>query len=228
MKSKNLQTSASLSILLLDDDTAFARSIIDCFAKFKERSCTVKLKKSVESALSAIRNQEPFDIIIMDYIFQTSNTHGLDFCLALNQMEKQIPIVFVSSVSDIQLAVEVMKLGVEEFILKKDIVFSDFPKNLIRILERALLRRQKYAIEKRIGMAENRTQAVRELVVTICHEFNNPLAAVKISFDLLRRLLPSENDRQLLQKFEQNYLQIETEIRRLRDLNFERIDSTYS
>jgi nitrogen-specific signal transduction histidine kinase len=77
-------------------------------------------------------------------------------------------------------------------------------------------------------MAENRTQAVRELVVTICHEFNNPLAAVKISYDLLKRLLSSENDRRLLQTFEQNYLQIEKEIRRLRDLNFERIDFPHS
>jgi FixJ family two-component response regulator len=224
MKSKNLQTSPSLSLLLLDDDPAFARSIIDCFAEFKERSSAVKWEKSVESALSAIRNQEPLDIIIMDYIFQSSNTNGLDFCLALNQMEKQIPIVFVSSVSDIQLAVEVMKLGVEEFILKKEVVFSDFPKKILTILERTQLRRQRYAVEKRIALAENKTQAVRELVVTICHEFNNPLAAVKISYDLLRRLLSSEKDRLLLQKFEQHYLQIETEIRRLRDLNFERID----
>jgi nitrogen-specific signal transduction histidine kinase len=77
-------------------------------------------------------------------------------------------------------------------------------------------------------MAENRTQAVRELVVTICHEFNNPLAAVKISYDLLKRLLSSENDRRLLQTFERNYLQIEKEIRRLRDLNFERIDFPHS
>jgi len=228
MKSKNSQTSTFLSILLLDDDPAFAHSIIQCFAEFKERPSAVKWKKSVESALLAIRNQEPFDIIIMDYFSQTSNTNGLDFCLALNQMEKQIPIVFVSSVSDIQLAVEVIKLGVEEFLLKEEIVFSDFPKNLTNILERAQLRRHRYAVEKRIGMAENRTQAVRELVVTICHEFNNPLAAVKISYDLLKRLLSSENDRRLLQTFEQNYLQIEKEIRRLRDLNFERIDFPHS
>jgi CheY-like chemotaxis protein len=224
MKAQNLQTPAPLAILLVDDDTTFALSMVDCFTSFQGRSFTVKWKKNVESALAAIRHQEEFDLILMDYYFPASNTNGLDFCLALNQMEKHIPIVFISSVADIQLAVEAMKLGVEEFVLKKDIVFSDFPKNLVGTIERAQLRSQKYAVEKRIALAESRTQAVRELVVTLCHEFNNPLAAVKISYDLLQRLLSSEKDQKLLRRFEQNYLKIEGEIRNLRDLNFERIE----
>jgi len=62
------------------------------------------------------------------------------------------------------------------------------------------------------------------LVVTVCHEFNNPLAAIKISADLIRRQALNDEERNLLKTFEQNFQKIETEVKRLRDFSFERID----
>ena len=73
-------------------------------------------------------------------------------------------------------------------------------------------------------IAEKRADAIRELVVTVCHEFNNPLAAIKISADLIRRQTPSEDDKSLLKGFEENFQKIESEVKRLRDISFERID----
>jgi len=73
-------------------------------------------------------------------------------------------------------------------------------------------------------IAEKRAEAIRELVVTVCHEFNNPLAAIKISADLIRRHDLSEEDRKLLKEFEDSFQRIETEVKRLRDISFDRID----
>jgi signal transduction histidine kinase len=86
------------------------------------------------------------------------------------------------------------------------------------------LRKNKQAVEKRLAMAENRAQAIRELVVTVCHEFNNPLAAVKISYDLLRRQLQGKAEPKEIKEFEERFESIDSEIRKLRDLNFERIE----
>ena len=80
------------------------------------------------------------------------------------------------------------------------------------------------AVEKRMLIAEKRAEAIRELVVTVCHEFNNPLAAIKISADLIRRQAPTEEDKNILKGFEENFQKIESEVKRLRDISFERID----
>jgi signal transduction histidine kinase len=73
-------------------------------------------------------------------------------------------------------------------------------------------------------MAENRAQVIRELVVTVCHEFNNPLAAIKISFDLFQRQTADIVLPELLKSFENRFNAIDSEIKQLRDLNFEKID----
>jgi signal transduction histidine kinase len=57
------------------------------------------------------------------------------------------------------------------------------------------------------------------LVVTMCHEFNNPLAAIKISADILiRQDLPDE-EKKLLTELNRNIALLENQIVKLRDLN---------
>jgi signal transduction histidine kinase len=60
--------------------------------------------------------------------------------------------------------------------------------------------------------------------VTVCHEFNNPLAAIKISTDIIaRQELPPES-RGLVEELDKNIGLVESEISRLRDINFEKIE----
>jgi signal transduction histidine kinase len=91
-------------------------------------------------------------------------------------------------------------------------------------LDRVRIHTQIKAVEKRMLIAEKRAEAIRELVVTVCHEFNNPLAAIKISADLIRRQPLSDADNAVLKQFDENFYKIESEIKRLRDINFEKID----
>jgi len=69
-------------------------------------------------------------------------------------------------------------------------------------------------------MAESRAQAIRELVVTVCHEFN-PLAAVKIS-SISCNVKLWKSHSQSDESFENHFNTIDSEIKRLRDLNFEK------
>jgi CheY-like chemotaxis protein len=209
------------SVLLVDEDVAFAGIIQESLRAYSDVEYTVTWKTSIEDALSLVKSHPSFDLIITDYVFPTSN--GLEFCLQLNQLEHKIPIVMISSTKNIRLAVEVMKLGVEDFLVKEDLKDVHFPKTLTSILNRLKTRKHMEAIEKRMAIAENRSEAIRELVVTVCHEFNNPLAAIKISSDLLQRQALSEENRTALNEFDRSFQKIETEVRRLRDISFEKI-----
>jgi CheY-like chemotaxis protein len=214
--------SNSVRILMVDDDAAFARVVRAILQLYRQRTFIITWKDSVESALVEIEQNQEIDLILTDYYFPTSN--GLEFCLQLDQIGRSIPIIFLTGARDFKLAVEAMKLGVEDYLLKEDLDQAYLPRTILSILDRVHLRKHKLAIEKRLAMAESRAQAIRELVVTVCHEFNNPLAAVKISFDLLQRQNMEEVAPDMMKSFESRFNAIDSEIKRLRDLNFERID----
>jgi len=93
------------------------------------------------------------------------------------------------------------------------------PRTIMNVLERIHLKRQINDAEKEKLLSLKKTEAIQELVVTMCHEFNNPLAAIKISADILSRQKISENERELVQRLNLSISQLEKQIIRLRDLN---------
>lgn len=212
----------AISVLLVDDDISFARVFQDSLLKARGIDFRVTRKTNVDEALATIKANPLFDIIVTDFVLP--DLSGLEFCLRLSQMEQKIPVVMISSTKDIKLAVEVMKLGVEDFLVKDELHEAHVARTLVNILDRIRVKNQMRAVEKRMNIAENRAQAIRELVVTVCHEFNNPLAAIKISSDLLQRLPLPENQQTLITEFDLNFQKIESEVRRLRDITFEKID----
>ncbi|MGA3244535.1 MAG: response regulator [Bacteroidota bacterium] len=212
----------AITVLLADDDIGFAKVVQRQLQLFQNREFHLVWKESVEEALQEIQANHSIDLVLTDYVFPGSN--GLEFCLQLNQMNSETPIVFVTATRDFKLAIEAMKLGVEDFLIKEDLAESVLPRTILNVLDRVRMHKQIRAVEKRMLIAEKRAEAIRELVVTVCHEFNNPLAAIKISADLIRRQAPSEEDKNLLRGFEENFQKIESEVKRLRDISFERID----
>jgi DNA-binding NtrC family response regulator len=212
----------TITVLLADDDIGFAKIVQKQLQQFQNREFKLIWKESVEEALQEIQANDSIDLILTDYVFP--GTNGLEFCLQLNQMNSETPIVFVTATRDFKLAIEAMKLGVEDFLIKEDLAESVLPRTILNVLDRVRMHKQIKAVEKRMFIAEKRAEAIRELVVTVCHEFNNPLAAIKISADLIRRQTSSEEDKSLLKTFEDNFQKIESEVKRLRDISFERID----
>lgn len=211
-----------LTILMVDDDETFPRIVNHHLSAYQAREFRVEWRDSVSGALDELAKNGAYDLILTDYNFPTGN--GLDFCLQLNQQGSQIPIIFLTGVRDVKLAIDAMKLGVEDFIMKEDLKGAHLAKTIVNVVERVRTRRNLKAVEKRMAMAETRAQAIKDLVVTVCHEFNNPLAAIKISADLVERAMPDSPEKDLMKDFDANFRKIESEIIRLRDLNFEKID----
>lgn len=211
-----------ITVLLLDDDITFAKVVQHYLQKFQNREFKLIWKETVEAALQEVQQNPLLDLILTDYKLQDSN--GLEFCLQVSQVNADIPIIFITGTRDFKLAIDAMKLGVEDFLLKEDLTESLLPRTIINLLDRIRMRKQITEVEKRMLIAEKRAEAIRELVVTVCHEFNNPLAAIKISADLIKRQQLPEDDKNALKLFEENFLKIESEIKRLRDINFEKID----
>jgi response regulator of citrate/malate metabolism len=191
-------------------------------SKYQGAHFQITWKQEAASCLAYLSGSPEIDLIVVDYFLPDLN--GLQLTQKIRELRIDLPIIFLTSNRDFRLAIEVMKYGVEHYLIKDETVDSVLPRTILNILERISLKRRIAEERKSDLIARKRTDAIKELVVTVCHEFNNPLAAIKISTDILARQALSEDEARLVHDIDENITLVEKEISRLRDLNFDRPD----
>lgn len=211
-----------VTLLIIDDDPGYMAVAQSLLSKYQGRKFEVVWKKTGASAIEELEKNRSIDLVLIDYYLPEVN--GLEVTRTIREKNIAIPIIFLTSSRDFRLAIEAMKYGVEDYMVKDDAVDSVLPRTIVNILERVALKRKIEEQQKADLIARKRTEAIKELVVTVCHEFNNPLAAIKISTDILaRQNLPPE-ERSLVSELDRNIAVVEQEIARLRDINFEKVE----
>jgi CheY-like chemotaxis protein len=216
----HMETPAPVNLLFVDDDTSYMAVAQHLLSKYQEKKFSIIWRKDGISALEYLDTHPAVDMLLVDYYLPEQN--GLEFIKAIREKGIALPVIFLTSNRDFKLAIEAMKYGVEDYLVKDEAVDSVLPRTILNILERIHLKNRILEQKKADLIARKRTEALKELVVTVCHEFNNPLAAVKISTDiLLRHRLPAEEAEQV-REIDRNIALMEEEITRLRDINFEK------
>lgn len=218
-----MDTPATIRLLIVDDDPGYMAIVQHLLSRYQGKKFEVTWIKDGPSAIAELGRNPAIDLVMVDYYLPDMN--GLDVTKRIREVRADIPVMFVTSSRDFRLAIEAMKLGVEDYLVKDDAVDSVLPRTIVNIMERVALKRKIAEQQKADLIAKRRTEAVRELVVTVCHEFNNPLAAVKISTDILARQQLPDDEKDLVREMDRNIGLIEKEISRLRDINFERMEA---
>jgi DNA-binding NtrC family response regulator len=214
-----MDTNTPINLLFIDDDPSYMAVAQHLLSKYQGRKFNIQWKQDGPAALEYLHTRPTVDMLLIDYYLPEMN--GLDVTKAIRERGIEIPIIFLTSNRDFRLAIEVMKYGVEDYIVKDEAVDSVLPRTILNIIERVNLKR-KIAEQQRTDLIfQKKTDAIRELIVTVCHEFNNPLAAIKISTDIIRRQSEAGGDLQLLDNLDRNIGLVEKEINRLRDIGDE-------
>jgi DNA-binding NtrC family response regulator len=206
-----------IKILLIDDNEEYSAVARHYLRSFHNRVFELRWVSSQETALQELSKNGGFDLILMDYFLQ--GTTGLEITKKLHEENIDIPIILLTGNKDFRIAIEAMKYGIEEYLVKEEAVDTILPRTVVSVIERYQLKRKLQDAEKDTLMTQKKTEAIQELLVTMCHEFNNPLAAIKISTDILARKIGDEESRKLLGRLNQDILQLEKQIIRLRDSN---------
>lgn len=115
------------SVLLIEDDLTFSR-ILEGFLSRKGYHVTVSHKG--KEGLKAFESKS-FDFILLDY--RLPDTTGMDILLEIRKTNASVPVVIMTSFSDIRTAVRAIKAGAYEYITK-----PVNPDELLMILEQAL------------------------------------------------------------------------------------------
>jgi DNA-binding NtrC family response regulator len=217
-----METPDTINLLFIDDDAGYMAVAQQLLAKYQGKKFNIIWKQDGASALEELKHNKAIDLILVDYYLPERN--GLEVTKLIREEKIDTPIIFLTSNRDFRLAIEAMKYSIEDFMVKDEAIDSVLPRTIVNILGRVYLKQRIQEQQRTDLIAKKRTDAIKELVVTVCHEFNNPLAAMKISTDILARQTLTEGEQNLIKNLDHNISLIEKEITKLRDINFERID----
>jgi DNA-binding NtrC family response regulator len=208
---------STLRVLLIDDNPQYVDVIRHFLRPFQGKQFEISWVNEGEKALELLRSKPPLDLILMDYFLP--GTTGVDLAKTLFEEKTEIPIILLTSNRDFRVAIEAMKYGVGDYLIKEEAVDTVLPRTIINAVERHRLNAKIHSVEKQKVMAEKTAETIQELIVTMCHEFNNPLAAIKISADIILRQKISDHQRDLLTRLNVDIGLIEQQIVKLRDMN---------
>ena len=114
------------------------------------------------------------DIIISDYLMPGMN--GIEFLKALNRRNKQIPLIITTGQGDEAIAVEAMKLGAWDYLVKSSDFFTLLPSVIEKVVRAFRLKESLRKSEKRFqDLAERISDWIWEIDAQGKYTYSNPL-----------------------------------------------------
>lgn len=173
-----------IRVLLIEDSAAFAKLVQLYLDKYEEAQVDVIWKDNGSDGIREAEQNKELDLILMDYFLPGIN--GFEVTKLLKEKNIDLPVIFLTVNKDMNLAVEVMKLGVEDYLVKEEISTPVLPKTIMSVVEKRKFQREVAELEIR----KKRLEAMQELVVGISSEITAPLSEMK---QIVQDLMAKEN-----------------------------------
>src|SRR6266852_3458410 len=148
-----------IHILLIDDDGEYASVMKHHLREIQKNAFELTWMDDGDEALRKLSSNHDFDIVVIDYYFP--NTNGLEIVKKMYDAKIEIPIVFLTAHKDFRIAVEAIKYGVEEYLVKDEAaVDTVFPRTIVNVLERVRLKKQIAEANKMKLIAQRRADGI--------------------------------------------------------------------
>jgi signal transduction histidine kinase len=150
-----------------------------------------------------------YDLFVFD--FRLPDGDGIQLLREVRGAGVDTPTLFVTTASSAKLAVEAMKLGADDYLVKEEGYLAVLPFLIEEVLRRRRLVEERKVLEERLQRAE-RAATMGYLASGLAHHINNPLATIRTFL----QLLPTHYEDT---EFRTGYLQMAlAESERIRDL----------
>jgi len=180
-----------LRVLVIDDSPEDRETVRRYLTRGLDVPYEVIEAETGEEGLEAFRSTQP-DTVVLD--FHLPDMNGLEFLgnLVYEIGSDQIPVVMLTGTGSEDIAVEAMKTGAQDYLLKGTLT----PERLRRAIRQAndkiyMLREldgQRRELEQKNRELQRASAAKDEFLAMLAHELRNPLAATRNAVELIKRL----------------------------------------
>ncbi len=103
----------NLNVVVVDDNRELAEIIKQYLSK---RGFNVKIAESAKEAMSILEKSKRVDVILLDLMLK--DVHGLDLLKSLRAQSKQVVIIIITGIKDLNTVIEAMKAGADDYLVK--------------------------------------------------------------------------------------------------------------
>jgi signal transduction histidine kinase len=185
-----------MNILLIEDSLAEARFLQELLKHSHLKNYHVVHVKRLGEALQQLRQDSPlYHVILLD--LSLPDSQGLDSLKPLIQNAPKLPIVVLTNTNDEELALEAVRQGAQDYLLKRQVTTEVLVRSLQYAIERKqaveILRQENETLENQVELqtvellkAKAQNQRRSEFVSMMSHDFRNPLCTILLSTELLK------------------------------------------
>ncbi len=199
-------------VLLVEDNKDFAKLVRVYLQRYDKDKFDITWKENYTDTFKELEANQNYDIILMDYFLPGKN--GLEITKELKAKKYQIPVVFLTVNKDFELALDVMKLGVDDYLVKEEISSPVLPKTVISVIDKNRLKNQLMQLE----INQQRLSAIRETLMDVMEEFERPLGEMKnITADISQNF-SAETQKDYVKIIDENVIRIIDKLEKLKTL----------
>ena len=118
--------SNSLHVLLIDDDADYVAVVQHQLHSFAGKEFQLTWQNDGEKDIVHLKSGVRTDLILMDYYLP--NTNGIAITKRICEEGFSAPIILLTSNKDFRIAIEAMKFGIEEYLVKEDMTDTILPR----------------------------------------------------------------------------------------------------
>ena len=186
-------------IIYVEDDAGLARLVQ---IQLERAGYKVDLATDGEQGLVMIREGD-YQVALVDYLLPKLD--GLSLIRTLVEEGMLPPTIMVSGISELKVAIEILKLGVEDYILKEpDSGYLErLPAVIERITEKQRLLEEKVraeaALQQAKEAAEEANRAKSRFLAAASHDLRQPLQSIALLNSVLRRKVQDQDTLKLIE-----------------------------
>ncbi len=172
-------TGREKKVLIIDDEKVIRES---CKIVLERDGYTVDLAEDGEKGLKLFK-QKHHDIILLDFMMR--GISGTEVLKRLNNIDSHAIKIVITGYASIPVAVEVMKLGANDFVPKPFI-----PETIRTAVNRGF--EQRLVFLENEALKEEQEQIRRNMISLVSHELRSPLAATVQFLEIIDRGMAGE------------------------------------
>jgi two-component system cell cycle sensor histidine kinase/response regulator CckA len=155
-------------ILYVEDDPGLARIVQKRLSRF---GCTVKTAPDGVKGLQILAD-EPFDCLLVDH--EMPLMEGLEVVRTLSTQNRLIPTIMITGAGNERIAVEAMKLGVSDYLVKdvEGLYLELLPSIIEQVLRQQTLRKDREQAEEALAKSEERLRELADMLPCIVYEMD--------------------------------------------------------